>query len=318
VATATAGIDHIDTEYLKAAGVGFGYAPGSNANSVAEYVTAALLHLATKNAFELTGKSLGIVGHGHVGRLVAGKAAALGMQTVIHDPPLERATGDALYRQMEEIVGCDVVTFHVPLTREGGDATYHLVDDAFLKRLKPGTILFNSARGPVADGVAVGNALDSGHLSACVLDVWEGEPEIDLELLDRVDIATPHIAGYSFDGKVLGTRMIYTAACEFLRLEATWDPAPLLPAPECPEVDLDAQEENALYRTVQQVYDIMGDDKRMREVVNAPEAERGPFFDALRKKYPRRREFGLTTVRLENEAPALTEQIKGLGFRTDT
>lgn len=316
VASATAGIDHVDQDYLRSAGIAFAYAPGSNANSVSEYVTAALLHLCTKNNFNLTEKSLGIVGHGHVGRLVAEKAVAIGMRTVINDPPLARATGDPRYRPWEEILACDIVTFHVPLTGEGPDATHHLVDEALLAGLKSNAILINTARGPVADGAAVRKALDSGQLSACVLDVWEGEPEVDLELLNRVDIATPHIAGYSFDGKVLGTRMIYKAACEFLDVPPTWDPAPVLPTPDCPQIDLNPQQENVLHKTVQQVYDIMSDDKRTRKLSTTPEPERGKFFDALRKNYPRRREFANTRVRLENQDPLLGDQLNGLGFQT--
>jgi erythronate-4-phosphate dehydrogenase len=186
--------------------------------------------------------------------------------------------------------------------------------------MKPGGILINSARGPVADGDAVKQALLDGHLKACVLDVWEGEPAIDLELLDKVFIGTPHIAGYSFDGKVNGTRQIYEAACAFFGLEASWDPSLLLPAPACPEVRVDGSAEDAeasLRDAVRNVYDIRSDDKAMRGLFNAPEAERKAFFDQLRKNYPRRREFFNTRAVVNPGNPALEAVLAGVGFQCE-
>ena len=239
VATATIGEDHVDKAYLAERGIAFSSAPGSNADSVRQYVTAALLALAERFELDLSSLALGIIGVGHVGSRVWRNAVALGLRCVLNDPPQARTTGDPRYRPLDEIFACDLVTLHTPLTREGPDATFHLADESFIRRLKRGAILINTSRGAVADGEAIKRALDDGHLRACVLDVWEGEPRVDVDLLERAAIGTPHISGYSFDGKVNGTRQIYEAACRFLGIAPTWNPAPLLPAPECPSVVAD-------------------------------------------------------------------------------
>lgn len=317
VATATIGEDHIDKAYLAEKGIGFSSAPGCNANSVGQYFAAAMLELAQALDLQLEDLKLGIVGVGNTGKRAEAKATALGMTCVLNDPPLARATGDARYRPLEEIYDCDIVTCHVPITKTGADATWHLVDEAFLGRMKPGSILLNMARGPVVDGQALRAALDAQHVRASVLDVWEGEPEVNIELLKRVFIGTPHIAGYSFDGKVDGTRQIYEAACKHLGVEPAWDAAPLLPAPECPEVRVSARDADPVYLAVNQVYDIMRDDADMRRLLSTPEAERGPFFDALRKNYPRRREFFNTRAVVEPPDAILENRLAGLGFSMD-
>ena len=171
VATATIGEDHIDRAYLARNNVGFSSAPGCNANSVGEYLVASLLHLAEKYDFDLRDKSMGIVGVGNVGSNVARKAAALGMTVVLNDPPLAEATSDAKYRPLEEILACDIITTHVPITKDGPHPTWHLVDESFLGTMKPGSILINSARGPVVDNMALLAALKSNHLLGAVLDV---------------------------------------------------------------------------------------------------------------------------------------------------
>ena len=333
VGTATIGEDHIDTGYLAERGIAFASAPGSNANSVGEYMVAALLELAHRFRFRLEGMKLGIVGVGNVGGRVLRKASAMGMECVLSDPPLARRTKKKeqsqasemgrdcplFFSPIEEIFDCDIVTLHVPLTKEGPDATYHLAGEAFIGNMKPGSVLINTARGPVADGEALKRALDSGHLKACVLDVWEGEPNVDVELLDRVFISTPHIAGYSLDGKVNGTRQIYEAACRCLGVESTWDPAPLLPPPECAEVRVpgDAKDlEEAVRGAVRAVYDIMADDAAMREILEAPDHERGPIFDRLRKEYPSRREFFNTRATVLPPNGEVAAQLAGIGFQT--
>jgi len=314
VATATIGEDHIDKAYLRERGIAFASAPGSNADSVRQYVTAALLVLAERFDLDLRGMSLGIVGVGNVGSRVCANAAALGMRCVLSDPPLARATGDPKYRPIEEIVDCDIVTLHVPLTKRGRDATRHLADEAFIRRLRRGAILINTARGAVADGNAAKRALNDGHLRACVLDVWEHEPDIDLELMEKVMIATPHIAGYSFDGKVNGTRQIHEAACRFLNATPQWDPYPLLPAPECPYLEVNGDDPAVLHKAVREVYDIMRDDAAMRVLLDFPKEERGKRFDLLRKQYPRRREFFNTRVCVNPPNAALEECLAGIGF----
>ncbi len=315
VATATIGEDHIDRGYLADRGIEFASAPGSNAESVAQYLAAALLELAARFDLHLRHLRLGIVGVGNVGSRVLRNARALGLECVLNDPPLARATGDQKYRALDEIFECDLVSLHVPLSNAGPDATFHMADAAFMRRLKPGAILINTSRGPVADGNAVKQALVDNHLRACVLDVWENEPDIDVDLLRRVFIGTPHIAGYSFDGKVNGTRQIYEAACRFRGIEPAWDPSPLLPPSDCPSVTLNAKAPGALRNAVRSVYDIMRDDATMRRLLAVPVTERPRLFDRLRKEYPRRREFSHTRARVIPRDAKLETQLAEMGFR---
>lgn len=316
VATATIGEDHIDKAWLASQGIGFSSAPGCNANSVGEYIVAALLHLAAKHDLTLAGRSLGVVGVGNVGSNVARKAAALGMNVVLNDPPLAEATGDTKYRPLDEILACDFITTHVPLTKEGPHRTVHLVDAEFLSQMKPGSFFLNTARGPVCDNGALLACLQSGHLRGAILDVWEGEPDVRLDVLDAVDIATPHIAGYSFDGKVNGTRQIYEAACEHLGVAADWSVDALLPEPEHPLLQLEGQPGD-LKHAVDTVYPLLEDDARMRAIKEQPAEGRAAYFDILRKTYPRRREFQNTVVKLAVPNDGLKSRLQGIGFRVE-
>ena len=314
VGTCTIGEDHVDKQYLAQRGTAFSSAPGCNANSVAEYVVTALFLLAAKYGFDLSSKRLGIVGVGNVGSKVYRKAAALGMTCVLNDPPLAEKTGDPVYRPLDEILECDIVTFHTPLNKGGDHPTGHLADRAFLQSLRPGTILFNTSRGAGVDNGALKAAMGSGHLHAAVLDVWENEPTPDVELLQAVDIVTPHIAGYSFDGKVNGTRQIYEALCGVLGTEATWDPKSMLPPPPIPELAVDPDAPGAVAQAALAVYDLPGDDKRMRGIASLPAAEQGAYFDRLRKEYPVRREFFNTRVCLTRPNEAVSSVLSGIGF----
>lgn len=316
VATATIGEDHLDKAYLEERGIGWASAPGSNANSVAEYVTSALLRLANHFNFELPTKTLGIVGVGNVGSRVAEKAAALGMRCVLNDPPLREATGDEKYRPIEEIYACDIVTFHVPLTKSGAHATHHMVNDAFLHFLNRGAMIINTSRGPVVDNAALHQALGDGHIAAAVLDVWENEPAIDTNLLERVFLGTPHIAGYSFDGKLNGTRQIQAATCNFLMLYPSWDPSPLVPPPDNPEITVDGNLplQEAVSQAVFAVYDVQNDDAALRELFRIPPEDRPAYFDKLRKEYPRRREFPNYTARIWPPNSEVHERLAALGF----
>lgn len=313
VATATIGEDHIDRGWLEANHIGFSSAPGCNANSVGEYLVAALLHLSEKHGFNLSEKSIGIVGVGNVGSNVAQKASALGMKVVLNDPPREESTGSEGFSPLDAIVDCDIITTHVPLTRTGPHGTWHLVDSDFLARLKPGSFVINSARGAVVDNPALLDALRRGHLGGAVLDVWEGEPEPDLDLLRAVDLATPHIAGYSFDGKVNGTVQIYEAACAHLGKTADWSPTPLLPVPEHPSILL-TKDEEILKNVVERVYPIRNDDARMRLIVDEAPSARAGYFDKLRKTYPRRREFYNSRIEPGELDAATVEMLRGIGF----
>ena len=317
-ATATIGTDHIDQNYLRNKGIGFSAAPGSNANSVAEYVVAALLALGKKHKFTLAGKSLGIIGVGNVGSKVAKKAAALGMEVLLNDPPLQRETGDAKYIELEKLYGCDFITMHTPLTKDGGDKTFHLADSNFFGKLKPSAFFINTSRGGVTETTAIKNALASKSIAGAVLDVWENEPNIDPELLLAVDLSTPHIAGYSYDGKIAGMTMIYEAACKHFGIEPKHTTEDFLPAAEVPSIEIDppaADEQTILHDTVQQVYVINRDDFNTREILIVPEDERGKWFDDLRKNYAVRREFQNTQITLSTSDDALKAKLNGIGFK---
>jgi erythronate-4-phosphate dehydrogenase len=321
VATATIGIEHVDVSYLESRGMGFASAPGSNAMSVADWVTAVLLTLGEKYAIDLAASSIGIIGVGNVGSRVVCKCAGLGMRTVLNDPPLARQTGEDQYQPLEDVYGCDFVTVHTPLTHDGEDMTYHLADIHFFERLKPGALFINAARGGVHDTAGLQVALESGHLRAAALDVWENEPEIDPALLRLVDIATPHIAGYSLDGKIAGLLMIYQAVCQYFNLTAEHQARDFLPEPEIKMISLTpsaAPLQRQVFDVVRQVYPIARDDARTREILGLAPAERAAYFDSLRKNYPVRREFHNTSVTGEASNDALTKILAGIGFQTES
>jgi erythronate-4-phosphate dehydrogenase len=213
VGSTTIGTDHIDQGYLRDRGIIFAHAPGSNAISVVEYVLASLLWTAVRKGESLRGKTMGIVGIGNIGSRLAARLSAFGMRVLKNDPPLAAAaeaegrTHD--FVSLETVLAeSDIVTLHVPLERKGPYATYHLVDDAALAWMKQDAWLINTCRGAVVDNLALRRTIEAGQLGATILDVWEGEPEPGPDLLRLTDVATPHIAGYSFDGKVLGTMMV--------------------------------------------------------------------------------------------------------------
>ena len=317
VGTATIGFDHIDIEYLSRNKIGFASAPGSNANSATEYVIAALLNISKRHSIDLEGKSIGIIGVGNVGGRVAKKASALGMKILLNDPPLHRQTGAPKYLPIEKLFDCDFVTLHTPLTFEGEDKTFHLADEKFFESLKTGCIFLNASRGGVVDSSALKTAIEESRLQATVLDVWENEPNIDVELLEMVDIGTPHIAGYSLDGKIAGMIMIYKAVCEYFELEVKFDFDSFLPVPAIPELKINTQsvsEQDALLGIVERIYDINADDVRLRRMLEESAKERGKCFDSLRKNYPVRREFQNTRIIVEDKNSSLARKLKGIGF----
>jgi len=317
VGTATIGFDHVDLGYLEQNGIGFASAPGSNANSAAEYIIAGLLEVGRRQHLELGGKSIGIIGVGNVGSRVAAKCEALGMRVLRNDPPLQRWTGDPKYAPVEALYGCDFITIHTPLTCEGIDKTFHLANDRFFAALKQGAVFLNAARGAVVDSEALTRAIQTDQLRAVVLDVWEGEPDIDVEMLDMVDLGTPHIAGYSLDGKIAGLVMIYKSLCDHFGLPPRFDVTDFLPAPEVALLEMsagDATDEEVLAQAVEQVYSIARDDDTLRQIVAEPAEARGRFFDALRKSYPVRREFHNTMVVPGDGRETLARKLRGIGF----
>jgi erythronate-4-phosphate dehydrogenase len=321
VGSAVIGTDHLDIPYLDRRGIRWCSAAGCNAESVAEYVTAALLCLAVRHGLSLAGKTIGVVGVGHVGRLVVEKARALGLRVLQNDPPRQRAEGGIEFVSLDQVLAeSDILTLHVPLTKTGTDATLRMADSRFFARLKPGCIYLNAARGGVNVTDALLAAMDRGIVAHAVVDCWEGEPAYRADLLQRADLATPHIAGHSFEGKVMGTVMVYQAACRFLDVQPTWSHEPLMPPPLAPEIAADAsgrRPEAVLHEIVRRVYDIEADDRRLRDGAAADERARAGHFDRLRREYPVRREFRFSRVTLRNAPADLGRTVAALGFRAD-
>jgi erythronate-4-phosphate dehydrogenase len=308
VASATIGTDHVDLEYLRASGIGFAWAPGSNARAVAEYVIAALLALHEQKPQG----PVGIIGYGNTGGALAPLLDALGIDYRINDPPLQQsgARGDIGFVSLQEIRRCPVISLHVPLTRSGPHATYHLVDEPFLDDLSPGALLINTSRGAVVDNAALGKRLRGGGLRA-VLDVWEGEPDIGAELLERVSLGTPHIAGYSLEGRLNGTQRMHDAVCGFLGIAPVWRYT--LPE-QSPVPGTDSEDFAALRSLVLQACDIRRDDAALRALLSLSPAQRSAGFDRLRRDYPLRREFTAWRCQSRGSEPALEKQLAALGF----
>lgn len=312
------GTDHIDSPYLTSRGIAWTGAPGCNAESVANYITAALLWLGGRYGLTLAGKTIGVIGVGNVGRRVCSHARALGLHVLANDPPRQRDETDVEARgfvSLERVLAeSDVITCHVPLTKSGPDATRHLLGAAKFAQMKPGVIFINAARGPVIDTDAL-LAVLGGRVSHAVIDCWEGEPAYRTDLLARVDLATPHIAGHSYEGKVNGTAIVYRRACAFLGVEPAFPFT--LPTPPVPELRADAagrSDEDVLRELVLTVYDIEADSRRLKASCVADDAARAAAFDLQRGKYPMRREFASTRVTLLNASPELHAKVAGLGF----
>ena len=310
IATATIGFDHIDTDYCEKAGIQWTNAPGCNAESVNQYIASALFSWSLKNRTELAGKTIGIVGIGQVGSRVAKTCETIGMKVMLNDPPRERAEGSEIFTDLRTIQQeADFITLHVPLNMTGEDATFHLVNTEFLAVLKKQPLLINSCRGEVFDTEAVKQARRSGLISGLVIDCWENEPDLDLELLKMVDFGTPHIAGYSKDGKANGTMMSVQAVSRFFNLGLdNWKPSGVEP-PENPVIRIDGnqrREYSILAEVILSTYDIENDDNELRKDTS--------LFEKIRGDYPVRREFDSFTVEAENLTEETLEKLQKLGF----
>lgn len=313
VGSATIGFDHVDRDWLRQHDIGFATAPGCNATSAAEYVVSALLVLAERKGFTLAGKSVGIIGCGNVGSRVREKLAALGMRCVVNDPPLQAQGGHDDFVSLDNVLQADVITVHVPYTRDGKYPTHHLFDAVLLRKLQPGALFINTSRGAVTDNRALDAMLAERDDLSVVLDVWEGEPAINTSLLQRVDLGTPHIAGYSLDGKLRGTEMIYLSASDWFGQPGHWQVADYLPAGSV--VEFSESGVTAMLRAaIFSVYDIRADDARLRAMLALPPGEQPAYFDRLRKEYPARREFSATSVLLTETDGECEQMLRGLGF----
>jgi erythronate-4-phosphate dehydrogenase len=310
IATATIGFDHIDAAYCHENGISWVNVPGCNAGSVLQYIASVFAGLVIRNDLSLAGKTLGIIGVGHVGKKVEQLAHLLGFKVLLNDPPRARKEGGAEFVPIETVLAeSDFITLHVPLSRSGEDPTFHLMNDLSFSRMKEGAWLFNTSRGEVVDGNALKRALATGSLAGAVLDVWENEPLIDRQLLKIIDIATPHIAGYSTDGKRNGTAGVVRALGAFFNLPVTdWEPSGM-PEPEAPSITVDClgqPDERVISRVILHTYDAMADDASFR-----PNPEN---FEKLRGGYPVRREFPAFQINLRNCSAHIRELLLTLGF----
>ncbi|CDG18348.1 Erythronate-4-phosphate dehydrogenase [Xenorhabdus doucetiae] len=309
VGTATAGMDHVDQQWLSQAGIGFSAAPGCNAIAVVEYVFSALMLLAEQDQFQLKDKTVGIVGVGNVGGRLAERLAALGVKTLLCDPPRADRGDDGEFWPLEKLVKeADILTFHTPLNQSGPYQTYHLADAELLSALPDNRILINASRGEVVDNQALLAVLQQGKKLRTVLDVWEPEPNLSLPLLELVDIATPHIAGYTLEGKARGTTQVFEAYCEFLGQPRKTELADWLPASDFSQITVQGEvTQSVLKRLMHLVYDVRRDDAPLRQV-----ADQAGAFDRLRKNYPERREWSSLTVHCDAEESA--QLLSSIGF----
>ncbi len=316
VASATIGTDHIDLPWLQRQNIGFSSAPGCNADSVVDYVLSALFQLAAETGEDLGQKQPGIVGVGNVGGRLQQRLSALGYTPVLNDPPRAvQDSGELRFTELEALVEqCDLICLHTPLTRQGEFPSFHLFDESLLERLRPGTWLLNAGRGGAIDNRALSALLDRRPDLRVVLDVWEGEPAIDPQLAAKVSLATPHIAGYSMEGRMRGTEMIYQAVCRHLQRRADITLAQLLPAPAVATVELNDSDEDLLPSLVGLRYDLCADHRRLMRLMHGSADQRAQGFDRLRKEYPVRREFSSLTVKGLAAGSTMAARLAAAGF----
>ncbi|PSV46770.1 4-phosphoerythronate dehydrogenase [Photobacterium indicum] len=322
VGTATAGQDHVDLALLAERGITFTSAPGCNKVGVAEYVLSALMVIGQQQGFSIFEKTIGIIGAGNVGSYLAKCLDALGIRYLLNDPIKEQEGDARQFHSLEAIQAqCDVVTVHTPITREGEYPTYHLINSAFVDALQPDAIFINAARGPVTDNQALKKALQLsqsglGKKLTAVLDVFEFEPQVDLELLPLLAFATPHIAGYGLEGKARGTTMVFNSYCAFLNIDQAVEASSLLPIAPVPNVSLSRKWDDAtLFSLIQLIYDIRQDDALFRRNMletKGNEAQMATAFDQMRKNYWDRREYSAITV--AGKVDFGVESLAKLGF----
>lgn len=313
VASSTIGIDHIDLEYLAAGNIGFAYAPGSNADSVAEYVLAALSVIVRRSGKKFTDLTLGIIGVGNIGSRVSRHAASLGIRTMLCDPPKKRQSDSDIYLPLEEVLaGSDVITIHVPLNISGQDRTEKMVEKSFIDTMKPGAWLINTSRGKVVDEASLLIARD--RLGGLIIDVWCNEPSVNTALLSNCDIATPHIAGYSFDGKIRGVKAIYDAACAYFFLQPEWEIPERILKETAGVIDIGGAVDPVV-AAVLKACPIEEDDRRMKRIPDCAVDERAAYFDELRASYPKRSEFFHYEITAGGCSTETINVLRSLGFR---
>ncbi len=296
VGTATSGTDHIDVDYLNSRNICFVDALGANAQSVAEYVISSLLILNRRHDLDLVNLTVGIIGYGQVGSRLVDMLEKLGITCLVNDPLLETQACERHFVSLEESLTADVISLHVPLTMNGDYPTFNLINAEVLQALPTDTIIINSARGGIVDETALLNAIQQNTLRA-VIDCWSGEPQINVALANSSVLATAHIAGYSADGKLRGTEMLYRRVCEYLHEQPEWHLQDILPVLTDCDVSGCQSWDECLTSAVLGCYDMSIDDGALRVTLRTQnEAQRFSDFDALRRDYPQRREFSALKI----------------------
>jgi len=310
IATATIGFDHIATDYCSNNGIEWSNAPGCNAGSVKQYIASVLATIAVEKGVNLSNKTIGIVGVGNVGSKVKDLAQGLGMNVLLNDPPREEKEGENDFVDMETILAkCDFITFHVPLKKQGAYKTMHMGNKAFFLKCKKDVVIINSSRGEVINNDELVYALDHEIVGNAVIDVWENEPHINLALLKSVFVATPHVAGYSVDGKANGTAKSVQSISKYFNFPLkNWYPENL-PKPKEPIVNIDAKDmtfQDICVKAIHHTYRVLEDDNKLR---STPES-----FEQQRGSYPFRREFGAYKLIIKNGSDEFVEMLNKIGF----
>jgi erythronate-4-phosphate dehydrogenase len=310
IASATIGYDHIDNEYCNANGISWTNAPGCNSGSVKQYIASAIAEIIKVENKSFGDITLGIIGVGNVGSKVNDLAKALGIRTLLNDPPRERIEGKHGYTDIDTLIAqSDIITMHVPLTIDGIDKTFHIANSKFFAKMKKGSWFINTSRGEVMETQTVINALENKHINGAIIDVWENEPNIDSNLLNLAYIATPHIAGYSADGKANGTAMSVRAVSKFFNLGLdSWQPENV-PQPKQDELNLhckDKSKEQVFCELSNFAYNIKIDSDSLKK---SPET-----FELQRENYPIRREPENLDIIAKDASTPLKDMIQGLGY----
>lgn len=321
VGSCTIGMDHIDTEYLDKQGIRYENAPGCNANSVVEFILSCLSILTETHRFDWSEMTVGIVGYGNVGSLLAKRLEKLGIDYKAYDPLLDENTQkEAALVSFEEVLNCDIVSLHVPLTTEGDYPTYHMINQQVLAQMRSDQVLINTCRGAVVNNTQLRMHLQKDVSFTAILDVWENEPFIDPILAKHVFMGTPHIAGYSFDGKVAGTEMIYRALCQHLGLPERFSSGQFLEEPALSKMAFTstADIDWCIHTAIRACFDVRHDHSLLQSTLSQTETERGAAFDSFRKSYRCRREFSGVKIQLKQVDSELHSKFRALGFNVKT
>lgn len=311
IATATIGFDHIDTEYCKSKDIFWTNAPGCNSVSVLQYISSALMYISQQYNLNLSEKTIGIIGVGNVGRKIANFCNIIGIKVLLNDPPRERLEGKTNFTNLSTIQQkADIITLHVPLNKNDTDSTFHLIDENFISNCKNDVFIINSCRGEVFDSKSIINALKNETIKGVIIDCWENEPKINRKLLELCNIGTPHIAGYSKDGKANGTSMAVQALSKFFNLGIDNWQCQNIENTKSSIINIDAKNKSDLdviKLAIESTYNIKDDSIKLKKNIFN--------FENIRENYPVRREFQYYTIIGKNMSNQLINKLVNIGFK---